>query len=187
MIEASTLFSKLEPDWTDPSINVQRRIAAVMSAVSGFTPDGEIAHGSTRYKYITERQVTSEIRKQMIKFGLVIYPASCEETLIDRPSGGYITRLRVQWTVANVYGNDSITVESTGQGYDAVDKGSGKASTNAYKYMLFRLFMIPQLSDDPDDVASDAIAAKPAVSKSATTSVRIPAPVLRRQGGVANV
>ena len=49
---------------------------------------------------------------------------------------------------------DFIDLQSGGQGQDSSDKGSGKASSYAYKYLLWRTFAIPS-NDDPDQVSSD--------------------------------
>jgi hypothetical protein len=46
-----------------------------------------------------------------------------------------------------------IDIETTGQGQDSSDKGSGKASSYAYKYLLWRTFAVPS-NDDPDQISS---------------------------------
>ena len=164
------------PDWTSPDINVHRRIISVMAAIKGLSPEGQIAFGSSRYKYITEKQLTSAVREQMIRVGLVAVPVNIDETVIEK-NNGYITRQTVTYRIFNAYNpSDCIDVVSTGQGFDSGDKGSGKASTNAYKYMLFRVFEIPQ-SEDPDDTPSEKFAQR----TTTITSSRPPAAVIRRQ------
>lgn len=168
-----------EPIWTSPGVTVHQRILAVMAAVKGLTPEGKISYGGSGYKYISEKQLTSAVREQMIRFGLTALPVAIEETIHEKPTGGYITRQKAIYRITNAYNRDDfVDVVSTGQGADTNDKGSGKASTNAFKYMLFRVFEIPQ-SDDPDDVSSDAVAnrARPATS----TVSHTPESVLRRR------
>ena len=45
--------------------------------------------------------------------------------------------------------DEQIDLMAGGQGHDNADKGSGKASSYAFKYLLWRTFAVPS-NDDPD-------------------------------------
>lgn len=60
------------------SAKVAAKIAEVMQNVDYLQKDGRVAYGSTRYSYLSEEKITSEMREAMLKAGLVIYPARME-------------------------------------------------------------------------------------------------------------
>lgn len=132
--------------------NVYERIAEVMKDVKFLAKDKHVTYGSTNYNAISEENVTSSVRKSLIKHGLVIVPVEQNH----RREGNLSTvdtKYRIQCIDDK---EDYIIAASSGTGSDTQDKGVGKAMTYAYKYLLLRVFAIPTGSD-PDNTPSDKL------------------------------
>ncbi len=133
-------------------MNIYEKINAIMDSVESLQNDGRVAFGSTKYNYLSEAKTTAEMRKQLIKHKLVLLPIQAEET-----KEGSITKGMYTYRLLNAENPDEyIDLMAGGQGHDSADKGSGKASTYAYKYLMWRTFAIPS-NDDPDQISSDEI------------------------------
>lgn len=133
-------------------MNIHQKIAAVMDAVKYIQKDDNVEFKNTKYKALSEEKVTSLVREQLVKNGLVILPVGMTCSRHEN-----ITHVEVQYKIVNV--DDPCDYEivcSCGDGFDTQDKGSGKAMTYAYKYMLLRTFAIPT-GEDPDKVSTDEI------------------------------
>jgi len=153
-------------------MNIYEKINAIMENVESLQKDGKVAFGSTKYNFLSEAKTTAEMRKQLVKYKLVILPIGVEEK-----KEGSITQGKYTYKVVNAENPEEfIILESGGQGHDSADKGSGKASSYAYKYLMWRTFAIPS-NDDPDMVSSDEIAeAKKKIAKAETdTQADMPA------------
>lgn len=136
-------------------MNIYEKINSIMEAVESLQKDGKVAFGSTKYNYLSEAKTTAEMRKQLIKHKLVILPIGVQEEV-----RGQITQGKYTYKLVDAENPEEfIILESGGQGHDSADKGSGKASSYAYKYLMWRTFAIPS-NDDPDQVSSDEIKAK---------------------------
>ena len=129
-------------------LNLYQKISEVMKEVSYLQKDDAIKFGTTSYKAISEEKVTSTIREQLVKVGLVILPIEQEHFKVDN-----LTTVNVKYKIVNVENGEFIEVVSSGTGVDTQDKGVGKAMTYAYKYMLLRTFAIPT-GEDPDKTSS---------------------------------
>lgn len=135
-------------------MNIYQKINAIMEAVESLQKDGRVQFGTTKYNYLSEAKTTAEMRKQLVKHKLVILPVKVEETV-----NGNVTHGKYTYKLINAENPEEfVLLESGGQGHDSADKGSGKASSYAYKYLMWRTFAIPS-NDDPDQVSSDEIMA----------------------------
>ena len=133
-------------------MNIYEKINAIMENVESLQKDGKVDFKNTRYNYLSEAKTTAEMRKQLVKHKLVILPVE-----IDEHREGAITQGKYTYKLVNAENPEEyIMLQSGGQGHDSADKGSGKASTYAYKYLMWRTFAIPS-NDDPDQVSSDEI------------------------------
>ena len=128
-----------------------KKILKVMEKVQRLEKDGNIAFGSTKYKYVTEEKVTTTVRKALIEEGLVILPRTVG---IEREDN--LTTVNCGYLIVDVDTGQNDILSSVGQGSDSQDKGSNKALTGAYKYLLLRTFAIPT-GDDPDKTSSDEL------------------------------
>ena len=143
------------------SKNIYQKIAEVMKAVEYLTKDGKVDYKDTHYKAITEEKVTTAVRKELVKQGIVIIPiyqrADITELIRTEKSVNNLTMVHVRYRIQNIEDtSDFIEVESNGSGVDTQDKGIGKAMTYAYKYMLLRTFAIPT-GEDPDKISSEEL------------------------------
>lgn len=138
--------------------NIYQKINEVMKNIEYLTKDDKVEFGTTKYKAISEEKVTTAVRDQLVKQGIVIIPVEQESTnkelIRTEKSVNMLTSVHVKYRIQNIDDvNDFIEVESNGTGVDTQDKGVGKAMTYAYKYMLLRIFAIPT-GEDPDKITS---------------------------------
>ena len=139
-------------------MNIFEKINKVMENIEYLAKDDKVEFGTTKYKAISEEKVTTAVREQLVKQGIVILPVMQESnnkelTRTDK-SVNMLTEVHTRYRIQNIDDvNDYIEVESNGTGVDTQDKGVGKAMTYAYKYMLLRTFAIPT-GEDPDKVSS---------------------------------
>lgn len=146
--------------------NVFQRISKVMSDVEYLAKDDMVvtnAKTGAGYKAISEEKVTNEVRKALIKHGLVIIPVEMDvdredEVLKDYQGNEKVNRITtadVVYRIQNIDDKDDyVMAVSSGTGVDTQDKGIGKAMTYAYKYLLLRSFAIPT-GEDTDKISSD--------------------------------
>ena len=133
-------------------MNLNEKILKIMDAVRYIQKDGKVDFGSTKYKYASESKITAVIREQLIQQKVTIFPIKTDYT-----KNGNLTHIHAEYKITNAEDpEDYIIVHAEGDGADSQDKGSGKAQTNAYKYMLLRTFAIPT-GDDPDQISSDEL------------------------------
>lgn len=138
--------------------NIFQKINEAMKNIKYLTKDDKVEFGTTKYKAISEEKVTTAVRDQLVKNGIVIIPIEQEsenkELIRTDKSVNMLTSVHVKYRIQNIDDvNDFIEVESNGTGVDTQDKGVGKAMTYAYKYMLLRTFAIPT-GEDPDKISS---------------------------------
>lgn len=139
-------------------MNIYQKINEVMKNIEYLTKDDKVEFGTTKYKAISEEKVTTAVRDQLVKQGIVIIPVQQEsenkELIRTEKSVNMLTSVHTKYRIQNIDDvNDFIEVESNGTGVDTQDKGVGKAMTYAYKYMLLRTFAIPT-GEDPDKISS---------------------------------
>lgn len=146
--------------------NIFQKISKVMNDVKYLMKDDKVvtnAKTGASYKAITEEKVTSELRKAMIKHGIVIIPIEMitkreDETLKDFQGNDKVNRIttvETRYRIQNIDDKDDyIIAVSAGTGVDTQDKGVGKAMTYAYKYLLLRTFAIPT-GEDADQISSE--------------------------------
>ena len=148
-------------------MNIFEKINAVMKEIEYLTKDDKVEFGNTKYKAISEEKVTTTVRNELVKQGIVILPVQQQsenkELIRTDKSVNMLTSVHVKYRIQNIEDvNDYIEVESNGTGVDTQDKGVGKAMTYAYKYMLLRTFAIPT-GEDPDKISSAEIDEKMAI------------------------
>lgn len=141
-------------------MNLYQKLNAIMGEVESLQKDGKVAFNTTKYNYLSEAKTTAIFHEKLFKHKLVILPIEVNEEV-----KGSITQGRYKYKLVNCENPEEFEIlESGGQGHDSADKGSGKASSYAYKYLLWRMFAIPS-NDDPDQTSSDEIKSKQAIKQ----------------------
>lgn len=169
--------------------NIFQKINKVMNDVKYLMKDDKVvtnAKTGASYKAISEEKVTSELRKAMIKHGIVIIPIEMitkreDETLKDFQGNDKVNRIttvETRYRIQNIDDKDDyIIAVSAGTGVDTQDKGVGKAMTYAYKYLLLRTFAIPT-GEDADQISSEVYSSqfqtqKTKITKAEESELRI--------------
>ena len=139
-------------------MNIFEKINQVMKSIEYLTKDDSVEFGTTKYKAISEEKVTTAVRKELVKQGIVIIPIMQESTVTElirtEKSVNQRADVHTKYRIQNMEDKeDYIEVESNGSGVDTQDKAVGQAMTYAYKYMLLRTFAIPT-GEDPDKISS---------------------------------
>ena len=133
-------------------MNLHEKMLEVMKAIEYLNKDDHVKYRETDYRAMSEEKVTSTVRKEFVRLGIVVFPI--EQTV---SKDGNITTTNTKYKMVNV--EDPMDYEilaSSGQGADTQDKGVGKAMTYSFKYMLLRTFAIPT-GEDPDKISSDQL------------------------------
>jgi hypothetical protein len=122
-----------------------------MESVEYLQKDGKVSFNSTKYNYLSEEKITNEIRKALLRAGLVILPVG-SKTIKE----GSLTQVCMTYKIVEADTGIFELLEVTGQGADSQDKGIAKAQTMAYKYALRQTFAVPT-GDDPDKISSEEL------------------------------
>ena len=138
--------------------NIYQKISEVMKNIEYLTKDDKVEFGTTKYKAISEEKVTTAVREQLVKQGIVIIPieqqSENKELIRTEKSVNMLTTVHVKYRIQNIDDvNDFIEVESNGTGVDTQDKGVGKARRSPYKPKQLRTNAIPT-GEDPDKISS---------------------------------
>jgi hypothetical protein len=144
------------------TMNLYEKINKIMGEVESIKKDGKVAFGNTKYNFLSEAKTTEIFKAKFVEYNLVLLPTTViEDVHVIRSTGkdgnekvNYLTHGKYSYRLINAENPEEyIDLMSTGQGYDSADKGSGKASSTAYKYLNWRAFAVPS-NDDPDNVSS---------------------------------
>lgn len=148
--------TKKTPVIKPETLNLHQRIRAIMADVTHLVKDGTIAFGNVKYKAVTEEAVTSTVRKALIEHGITCVPTG----EIQWNQVGTLNTIIMNYQLTNVDDpDDFLIIPTIGQGADTQDKGTNKAMTGAFKYLLLRAFNIPT-GDDPDKQSSKELESK---------------------------
>lgn len=134
-----------------PEKLIYQKILNVMTDIEHMSKDGDIEFKTTKYKYLSAEKIVENIRKEMIKQKLIIYPCQCSTDNTD----GSQKDITITYKIVAVGDGSFVDVQVTGGGHDSTDKKSYKAMTGAYKYALRQTFMIETGKDDPDRTPSN--------------------------------
>jgi len=131
---------------------VLKKLLEIMGEIGYLKKDMVVdMHGKGKYNAISEGKVLQMVRPRLIARGIVITPHAI--TRLER--NGSITTVSVQYLVTDTTDDDSIIMESMGQGFSSGDKGAGSAFTYSLKYLILKALMLEQ-GDDPDKVGDVA-------------------------------
>lgn len=146
-----------------PAVDVVEALSRVMAELGGIEKlDADqrrrmgmkVPEKGVAYAYRGIDQITSAIQPLLAKHGVVIVPAVTDCTTTDRPNygsnGGWTdTFITVNWHICGP-NNSRIEACTSGWGLDNSDKGVNKATTQAFKNLLLKMFCVGDPSDDTD-------------------------------------
>lgn len=154
--------------------NLAKAIIAVMQEVKGIEKSMTIGTGSNAYKGVPDQEVKKIIGESMAKNGLCILPIGVkpkiqidrwEETAFDnyqkkevtKQKQSVFTEVTTEYLLLHTSGESQV-LSGYGHGIDSQDKGAGKSTTYALKYVLLYTFLVPTGKiDDADNTHSDSI------------------------------
>jgi len=129
---------------------VYERWSWVQSKLPGIGKDS--LNEQQKFKFRSIDAVLKEIRPLFGKAGVFVIPARQEARYEERNTRGggvtHVCKLRAMWQIYGVKG-DHFTAETVGESADSFDKGTSKAQTMAFKYLLWPSLAIAE-NEDPD-------------------------------------
>lgn len=131
-------------------LGIYGKILEVMKSVKYLPKDGTIEFGKTKYGYLSAEEIVKNIRVEMIKQKLIIFPTKTEVTNQTATEKDIL----VTYNLADAESGSYIEIQVPGGGCDSSDKKTYKAMTGAFKYALRQTFMIETGDDDPDKTPS---------------------------------
>jgi len=164
--------------------NLAKAVLAVMDEVKGIEKSMTVGSGAMTYKAVPDHEVKKIIGASMAKHGLCILPTGvAEQTQIDRweetnqhgvkQKQSAFTKVTTKYLLLHESG-ESMELAGYGQGVDSQDKGAGKATTYALKYVLLYTFLVPTGKiDDADNTHSEVIEAPKLDTKSALDALNL--------------
>lgn len=132
--------------------NVVEALRAVMQDLPGIGKDGRGPQSQGGYAYRGIEAITAEAQKLFAKYGVVFTPRVVSWESVGEGEKSYDDKLMVEYTVYGPGGNEDFIVVGPvpGRGRDNSDKGSNKAMTSAFKYVLLQTLCIGDPKDDGD-------------------------------------
>ena len=128
-----------------------KKLAKVMQEVKYIQKTGY--NTFHKYKYATEADVNEKVREELAKQNIIMLPSVLGHEMRTHTNRNgateYITCVDMQFTFIDGDSGESFTINMSGEGQDAGDKGIYKAIAGAQKYALMKAFMIPT-GDDPE-------------------------------------
>lgn len=129
--------------------SVVQALTAVMGELGGIGKDDRSPEG---YSYRGIEAITRRLQPLLARHGIVIVPSLVVDEIVPSPAmkdGWTDTRVHVDWRIYGP-GGDHLDARTAGIGRDRADKGSNKAQTQAYKYLLLHLLCVADAADDTD-------------------------------------
>jgi hypothetical protein len=137
-----------------------KKLAEACNAVGGVEKKGRNEH--QKYNYVRAADVAKAIRRELFKRSIILTGDEKEFTqtgTIETMSGGELREftLKVEYTLRDGETGETLPMTAYGVAMDAGDKAIYKCKTNALKYFLRGIGIIP---DEKDDVEADVLVDK---------------------------
>lgn len=160
-----------------------RKISEIAGSIESLPKDG--FNERFNYHFTKASTMVAGIRDALNARSIAIFPDVLPDSIkmerAGRDGSMLLTTLVAQFDIIDGETGYMRTVRYPGSGSDNLDKGSYKAMTGAYKYMLEKLFNIAtveEASDPEDEVGGPSVPSRPAAR--ATEDERV-AEIKRRQ------
>lgn len=140
------------------SARLAQKLIAIATDIGAIDKDGY--NQAQRYAFTSADHVVGQIRLKLFEQGVLLLATeeNTEERLRSTAKGGEtaITTVHLTFVFVDSDTGERIELNWPGRGEDPMDKGVGKALTNALKTFLRQQFLIPWGNDDPEaDEGSD--------------------------------
>ncbi len=151
--------------------NIHEAINAVMEEV-GYVKKSRSA--GVNYSFAGESALIAAIRPAMVEHGIYMHVLKIESVSRENSvtkSGTQMTNTLISAIIRFTHAQSGTSIDSasTGEGFDAGDKGANKAMTGLYKYAMRQTFCI-ETGDDPDKHASEERKVEKPVQKPAQSA-----------------
>lgn len=132
------------------------KILKVAKGVEKIEKSGYNKHQN--YHYSTEQDLINSVRNLLIDNNIIVLTDSETKEVIkltkpDKAGGGstesLVTVVNTRHTFCDTETGATYSIQSTGAGHDATDKGVFKGITGAMKYFISKNFLVPT-EDDPE-------------------------------------
>jgi hypothetical protein len=146
------------PQQATEAVPVQVALARIMGELPAIGKDDKAPANMGGYAYRGIELITRHLQPLLAKHGVVIIPEVIErhtEHAPDARPAWQDTYLVVRWHIVGPDGSTLVAC-THGVGRDHTDKGTNKAQTQAYKYLLMHLFCIADAKDDVDGADTSA-------------------------------
>ena len=142
---------------TKDAPSLYAKLAEVAKAVEGVEKDGR--NNFHNYDYTTAEAMLRAIRRPLLDQGVVLLTRRTgideRDFTTEKGKTSTITTVDLDFAFVDTATGERETLAWSGRGDDPVDKGLGKAYTNAVKTFLREQFLLP-MGDDPEaDHATD--------------------------------
>lgn len=132
---------------------LQKKLLKIMDEVEYIQKDGY--NKFHKYNFISEEKMVSVIRAKLIEHGVYVFANQLGFDMTEKGGDkGWVTTVKVEYTVVDVESGGSFTSVAFGAGEDKGDKGLYKAMTGANKYFFMKNLLQLPTGDDPE--ATDA-------------------------------
>jgi hypothetical protein len=140
------------------SARLAQKLIAIATDIGAIDKDGY--NQAQRYAFTSADHVVGQIRLKLFEQGVLLLATeeSTDERMRPTKQGGEtaITTVHLTFVFVDSDTGERIELSWPGRGEDPMDKGVGKALTNALKTFLRQQFLIPWGNDDPEaDEGSD--------------------------------
>ncbi|GAF90137.1 unnamed protein product, partial [marine sediment metagenome] len=99
---------------------IYQKIFDVMSNVEYMPKDGKVEFGKTKYSYLSAEKIVENVRKEMIKQKLIIWPIACT----TENTAGSEKDITATYRILAVEDGSFIDVQVTGGGHDSTRANS---------------------------------------------------------------
>ena len=133
---------------------------AVMAEVGYVQKDG--TNTQQKYRFASESAFIAALRPALVKHGLELLPVGCdllESKAWEREAGkwSFRTIVRMRYLLGHTSGA-TLEVSMPGEGVDTSDKATGKACTQAFKWLLRQMFVV-ETGVEPDQTTPEVTTA----------------------------
>ncbi len=145
------------------------KLHAIMTDLPFIEKNAKVEHGKTKFKYASEFAIKTAVHAALVKHNVVFQLEISEPTICkDLENNQYnndvsSTILKCKYTFWDVDSGEKLDGAFASSGPARDDKGHWAATTNAIKYILTSIFLIPTGDDceNPENFPDPNVAPKP--------------------------